>query len=459
MQSLSSERANYMLDGFETNRAAINSRGLFERLDLKVPFSPTNGEVCFDQPIVPANYKGIKVSGKLKNHKEGSIPEEMFWIRFRGSLIKLANNGHHNEDSKDPFEILYAIDDIVTHLQLNAFRTPVNGLELSSTVQAMYPRQICDNVVSYNNKRPSFKTIDRSGARLPYTEIENGQHTLKVYSPVGGSLRVEVKINKMQFLGNSHPYMLADLVCPEHIPQWAAKLLAAFNKVIWECPNLDPGYLTGAERDLYLHGRHYNYWQVSQKNFESETDFRRLEKQRSREKEQYKRLILRHWPSESPADIQQRISEQLNLYADLAQSKLYKVLLDICLERWQYVADLQQAGRPACRLPNRLQLPQLSEIYPLYLGRFPTVARQSKNQLLLWPPPDNKIILSDEYADSTIEGKSHKLWLNNHYGNELRRLEKSIHAPRGTLYSETDIRSMLPSKVRIAMAVTSNPLF
>lgn len=284
-----------------------------------------------------------------------------------------------------------------------------------------------------------MKSIKRGDFTLPYTEIEMTQHTMKIYAPQPASLRVEVKIDRMQFLEDSRPRFFADLVQPVYAHQWVAKLLNAFDKVIWQCPNLNPNDLAAADRDLYLRGSRYDYWQVKNEGYVTPAEFKRVEKQRSREKDRYNNIVRRHWPDEAPAHIRQRIQTQLDCYAQRMQTSIYQTLLDICLERWHYVGNL-----PECeRLPNRLKLPSLSEIYPLYLGRIPTTLKRPSSQLSLWTPPVNELVPKSGH---------YKTWLRNHYGHTLQVLRKRTNSPGGALYSADKIASMLSVKTRLALA-------
>lgn len=255
-----------MLDGIETDRAAVDDACLIKRLDIHVPFSPTDGEVCYDRPLVPAEYKGMHIYGKPRGKLCEVIELTQYWFRLRGSIIRVANNGLHNHDAKDPFEILYALDDLITSLRVDPFRTPLNGLELSVTIGASNTKQVCSNLLSYLNHSPNVSTIDPDEIQRPYAEVKVKQHRLKVYETVVGSLRVEVKVDKMQYLGNSHPRTFADLVQPRYAASLVNKLLGAFNKIIWKCHDLDLNSLTPAERELYLLGRVHEYWQVHRKD-------------------------------------------------------------------------------------------------------------------------------------------------------------------------------------------------
>ncbi|GAB3554871.1 hypothetical protein [Spirosoma fluminis] len=417
-----------MLDGIETDRAAVCDRYLIQRLNIKMPFSPTDGELRYDQPLIPITYKGLHLYGKPRGSYNGQPNTERYWFRVRGSLIKVANQGVHNHDAKDPFEVLYALDDFITYLRLDAFKTPLNGLELSATIPAVNPEQVRSCMVSYLNCRPNFKQISRDGQQLPYAEVDAGQHRLKLYSPITGTLRVEVKIDKMQFLGSKRPQTFADLVLPDYTASLATKLLAAFNKIAWKCPEFNLDSLTVAERELYLQGQLYNYWQVRRQQYASPTEFKRVEKQRSREKQNYNQIVQRYWVEEPPAELQRRLHHQLEHYDGLIHTSLYRTLLDICLERWQYLSNYPLIDR----LPNRLRLPNLSEIYPLYFGRFPTIQNApGKRQL-------------DGSSRWTV--------------NELRRLEKGLNSPVGIHYSPDLLKKMLSAKSLVALSYRDKTL-
>lgn len=323
-----------MVDGFETVRAAVDDRFVIRKLNISTPFSSTDSEVQYDRPLVNTTYKGLFILGKPRPMVDGEVGR--YWIHILGSLIKAANNGVHNKNALNPFGLLAVLDDLATTLGIDPFNTPICGLELSATVNADHPTQIRDNMLSYLNRRPNFKTIER----LPYAEVEAGQHKLKLYSPTPGALRFEIKVAKMQFLGPNHPQFLADLTNPDLLPPLADKLLKAFDKIIWTCPIADLDVLTTDECKLYLQGRDYTYWQVRPQDYDTRKEFRRQEKNRQREKEAYNALINRHWQGELPARVRQRIEDQLNQYIDISHSGLYHTARELCIERWQLVRHL-----------------------------------------------------------------------------------------------------------------------
>jgi hypothetical protein len=251
-----------MMDGIRTDRAAVDDRALIRLLNISIPFSPTDSEIRYDQKLPLADYKGVFLVGKPRGDEPGR-----YWFQVRGSIINLANDGLHNNDFKDPFELLFALDDLFTTLRINPFRTPLNGLELSATIPVDDPEQVCSSIVSYLNRPPNISTKDCDGQWLPYVEVRAKQHKLKLYAPRTGALRVEVKINRMQYLGVNRPATFADVVQPRYATMMAEKLMTAFKKIIWKCPNLNIDNLTSVERELYQNGRVYEHWRIRRKDY------------------------------------------------------------------------------------------------------------------------------------------------------------------------------------------------
>ena len=448
------------MDGIRTDQAAVNDLDLIRRLDITIPFSPTTSEVRYDLRLPKVSYKGLLITGIPRGNEPGR-----YWFQLRGSLIKVANCGQHNNDGKDPFEILYAMDDLVTQLRIDPFKTPLNGMELSVTIPVVDPEQVCKNIVSYLNRPPSYDTMERDGLQLPYTYVKAGNHKLKVYSPAPGRLRVEVNITKMQYLSKTQVFTFADLVEPRYALMLAKKLLAAFGKIIWKCPKLKQNDLTAEEWSLYQNGRVYEYWQVSKGDYDSTTEFKRIEKQRERERKNYDDIVQHHWPYEPPASIAQRMRQQL--YDDMAKmnTPLYRASHDICLKRWQYVGNI-----PTClRLPKHLILPQLSEIYPLYLCKSPTSGFALSNhvkleQISIWDSIENfhqqqskkSCTLSNQKSTvKQVDGKGQnylQTQVKNSMTADLSRLKKAIRIPGGLLWSLAEVRLMLSANVQIALA-------
>lgn len=455
-----------MTDGVRTDRAAVDDCALIKRLNISIPFSPTDGEVRYDQRLQMTKYKGFFIIGYPRSEQPGR-----YWFKLRGSLIKIANGGSHNHDYKDPFQLLYALDDLVTSLRINPFKTPLNGLELSTTIRVANSYVPCFNIASYLNYSPHFNNLSVDRGQMPYVQVEAKHHKLKLYAPAAGLFRVEVKINKMQYLGPNRPQTFADLVQPCYAAPLAKKLLAAYKKIIWKCSDLDPDCLIPAERELYLKGRLHDYWQVQRKDYENDTQFKCAEKRRSREKDSYNEIVRRHWLSEPPVYLEQLIREQLNRHGDLMHTSLYKTMLEVCLERWEYVGSLPGIER----LPNRLKLSPLSEIYPLYFGKFSTPAKSTLNKRwesakdLSDQPEKTAAILqghktrksTSDRPQQTKEEQAHKRQRNqasNSPNNELSRVKKAINAPGGLIYTLDEMSPLLTVKTRTALAYSGQSL-
>ncbi len=295
---------------------------------------------------------------------------------------------------------------------------------------------------------------------------------------MAGSLRVEVKIDKMQYLGPDRPETFADLVQPGYTASLSTKLLAAFKKIVWKCANLNVDSLSAFERDLYLRGRAHEYWQVRRQDYPTDAEFKCAEKQRSREKDTFNEIVRRHWLHEPPAELERQMQEQLDRYGALMHTPIYKTVLDICLDRWHYIVNLPSVDRP----PNHLKLPSLSEIYPLYFDRFPTTPDnvpadaklhstkrwQFANDLCDQPNKTAEILQGHKshnsksnHAQPTTEEQAHKRQQNqasNALNNELRRIRKAINAPGGLLYSFKELIPLLSAKTRIALAYCGRSL-
>lgn len=351
-----------LIDAIETMRAAVDDHYLIKRLDLKYQLSQ-DGEVHTDLPLHDAEHKGLHIFGYPRKEEPGR-----YLFKVRGSLIRFANGGVHNNDFKSPFALLSVLDELATDLRIDPFSTSLNGLELSVTVPTPNPGYCIDNLLSYINNAPNRSLKERDGILLPYSETEAGQHTMKLYSPAENALRLELKVNKMQFLGKDGPRKIADLADPTFIGAMVEKLTAAFSRIIWDCYDLDADTLTAKERDLVLCGRDYRYWQVNRKKFGDE--FKRIEKQREREKKKFQSIALRHWTDERPVKLHRKIISLVNRYANIMHSQPYRNALNIYRERWQIVGNLPTSAMS----PKLPPPPTMSEIYISYLGSFPTTS-------------------------------------------------------------------------------------
>ncbi|WP_461117810.1 hypothetical protein [Spirosoma jeollabukense] len=450
-----------MLDGIETSSIAVNERDLVKRLNMSQLFSSTHGDIRYDMPLAPINYKGMRLYPKLRGQYDQD--SNRHWFSLRGSLIKLANNGLHNHDAKDPFQILCALDNLFIELRIDPFRTALSGLEMSATIKTNNPEQICASILSYINRPPSRSTLNRTDSILPYIEIEAGQHKLKVYAPQPYTLRVEIKVDRMQFLGNNRPMTFADLVQPQHATLLATILLTAFKKIMWKCPSFDPDRLAEEERTLYLRGLDYEYWHVQRSKYANESEFKRIEKDRSRKKKQYNQIVAQNWVQESPTEIVRRIEEQLDRSIALMHTDIYQALLNICLERWQYVGNLPGI----LRLPKHLELPHLSEIYPLYLGRFPTPLYTPQTYPIKQDLVVDELDLFSDYTNYTSQ-QNHleKSKVKKHQSSsatrftkgQLTHISKTMNAAGGLNYPIDEVVPILSARSKLALAYCQQTL-
>ncbi len=460
------------MDGIESNHIAVNESDLIQRLNMSLLFSPTYGDVRHDLSLAPYNYKGMHISSRRRN--QSNLDSDQHWFQMRGSLIKVANNGLHNCDPKDPIQLLYALDDLITNVRLDPFKTPLNGFELSATVRLTDAEQICSGIVSYLNIPPSHKTIHRDSLDLPYVEIEAKQHKLKLYAPQPDTLRIEVKIDKMQFLGADRPRTLADLVQPRFTALLVSKLLSALDKIIWKYSPTDVSRLTQEESQLYLLGRVSEYWQVIRRNFTTESEFKRVEKQRSRERKRYNELVRRLWQGESPETVRQRTYVQLKRYEEIMRTPLYQTLLNICYQRWRYVGNLPGV----VRLPKHLKLPDLSEIYPLYLGKFPTPSESpycyigqpgsSVDQTANLFSENTPLFQVNEVIDparmclrslkQTQLNKFPKSQARCGFTNYSTHVKKVLNSPGGLNYPLDEVERILSATTKISLAYASQSL-
>ena len=349
--------------GFKSMAAAVDVPYLIKRLDIERPYSPTHGDTRDERPFL-TTHKGMRLYIKPQANNPHAYTTEM-----RGSLAKYANAGRHNRDGKNPFDLLRAVDELVTDLRVNPFDTVLNNLEVTVTIQVADAERIINNVIAYYGQRPKRKRMDNG---LCYAELEATHHSIKLYEPAIGSLRIEFHANRMASLGDDRPHTLADLVLPRFADPMANRLRDAFSRILWNCAGVNPDTLPKDEGYLLAKGRDPAYWYVNKKGI-SKSEYNRLRKQRERERVAFDNLVLTHWTEEPLAQLTSMMQQQLSKYAEIMHSEPYQKALRSCWSRWQVVANLPVWAK----LPERPQLDLLSQTYSSYIGKTATPANDA----------------------------------------------------------------------------------
>ncbi|WP_128548874.1 hypothetical protein [Larkinella soli] len=321
-----------MFDGIRLEQLVVDERHLIRHLGIKIPLEEETGEIRYDLPTYIKWHNGLRVQGRPR--PPGSA-KGRYCFQLRGSLIKAANQGEHNRYGKNPSEILAVLDELATGWGIDPFRTPINNLELSMTWPVAGAEVLPERFLLYLNRKPVVDSKRVDGVDMPYVKVKCGQHVLKLYVPVAGHLRFELKAHTMQFLGQARPKVLADLARPQFAPCLAQKVTVAFEKILWTLPVLDAHQLPVEESRLYQEGRVAQYWLVDRKQFDCEADFKRVERQRHREKLRFRALVDRYWTGEPLAELKKQLEANLADYMAQMHSKPYQQQLTDCWDRWK----------------------------------------------------------------------------------------------------------------------------
>lgn len=454
--------------GIKSMAAAVDVPYLIKRLDIERPYSPTHGDTREERPFV-TTHKGMRFYIKPQADNPHAYVTEM-----RGSLAKYANAGRHNRDGKNPFDSLRAVDELVTDLRVNPFDTLLNNLEVSVTIRVADAKRIINNVLAYRGQRPKRKWMDNG---LCYAELEATHHSIKLYEPAVGSLRIEFHANRMASLGDDRPHTLADLALPRFAVPMADRLLDAFSRIHWNCAGVNPDTLPKDEGYLLAKGRDPAYWYANKKGI-SKSEYNRLRKQRERERRAFDMLVSTYWTEEPLAQLTGLMRQQLTQYAEIMHSEPYQKALRSCWARWQVVANLPVWAK----LPERPQLVLLSQTYPSYIGKPATMAANALAHppALLYSkrPTVSELYHQAEMTDGLLDGHKpnrskspckkesreqkalHRLRnaVSNGPNNILHAIIKRLNIPGGLNLSVDDLEPLLSKRAKLALAYSGRNL-
>lgn len=255
-------------------------------------------------------------------------------MKVQGSLHKFSNGGEKNNDRFTFDEFLKVAEELKDYISPG---DRINVIEIGLNVRTPYPPgQFLNNLVSHKKRR--FNRVTKQDQDRG--EVEHFQYKIKIYNKGlqqggGNILRVEVRVNKMQWFRSSFPDGLtwADLQKPESWVTFGQLLIRTFSEVVYYDPTIKKATLSPEDLRIIEEGNNPIYWENLNGSHQD------------RPRKRFQSLVKRH-------------GQKFGTLADLLKDELRQVLPS-------KVADIYQNEGTETDAIETGQLDTMAESYPL----------------------------------------------------------------------------------------------
>ncbi len=256
------------------------------------------------------------------------------FMKVQGSVHKFSNGGERNNDRFTFDRFMQVADDLRDYISPE---DRVNVIEIGLNIKTPFPPgQFLKNLISHKKDRFNRYTLPEQDR----AEVPHSQYRVKIYDKglqQGGEnvLRVEIRVNKMQFLRGSFPNGLTwgDLQKPENWVTFGQYLIGTFKEVVYYDPTVKRAILTPSELKIIEEGNNPIYWENLKGGHQ--------ERQRIR----FQNLIMKH-------------GTKFNTIGELLSEELARVLP-------RKVAEIYQNANPDIDTLKTGHFSEVAEIYPL----------------------------------------------------------------------------------------------
>ena len=248
-----------MIDYLKVYNLPISAKRVLNNPLLTFPLSnvATTGEVLNRAQI--AHYSNLDISVKGEN------------VGLKGSIHKYYEGGTNYKDF-NLLDIRKVIKELAGKFDFDLNKSLINFIEIGVNIPLDYsPTKLIKSLISYNNHE--FQTLPTKGEGYG-RKCETQRFIIKAYnkslqySLPYHLLRFEVKVIRMQHLlkyGIKH-LTLADLTKQDLYPKLQKMLLDTLDGILLYNPILTPDNFNNQnDRELFMEGRHFDYWQEMDK--------------------------------------------------------------------------------------------------------------------------------------------------------------------------------------------------
>lgn len=184
-------------------------------------------------------------------------------LQIAGSLHKYWHRGNAGDFFYN--EIVLAIDDLCSALQIDPYSAQIKNLECGFNIcPTLNASQIIEEIIVYKNTRPN-RPYEGNDEAFYFIEFAKGERYLKIYDKgrqysTNNTLRVETKLMRTRELKPTGAKMLADLKDKNVLILLGRKSVQEFQEVVFNDATIEPEHLNRKERELYINLSNPNKW-------------------------------------------------------------------------------------------------------------------------------------------------------------------------------------------------------
>jgi len=284
-------------------------------LDFKTYVSTKTGEIYENRYI--AEYKDLTF--QIVNNQ---------YVNLYGSIHKYNNNGIHNYNDFNIYDLFRTVKDLNQKFNINPFLLPLNNIEFAVNINTSFnPKSfIKKNIISHKGTPASVDTFKGKGY---LKQFEHSQYIIKIYDKglhykqTDNIFRFEVKVIKMEYLDSIGINTLADLLNIEKLQSLGIKLISVFNELLI-IDKIDTKIFTAKEKGIYQNGINPMFWERL-KPCSTDIDYHKLRSKYNRERTKFKNLITKHNLNSSQKEVSKLIEKKWNELIQIDTKKRYKL--------------------------------------------------------------------------------------------------------------------------------------
>ena len=205
------------------------------------------------------------------------------YIYINGSLHKYFNNGTHNYNDFNIFNLVEVLNDLTLKFKINPFLSTIHNLEFGVNVILPFDTNMfLNSILSYKGKEYEKETYNGKGYLLRFT-FDNYQ--LKIYNKGfqyginTNVLRFEIKVKKMEYFKHHKVKLstLSELLNNTIYSDLKYLLLEACNELLIYDNTIKLKGLPAKEKQVLKNGSNPKYWIELKENDKDKFKYKRKE--------------------------------------------------------------------------------------------------------------------------------------------------------------------------------------
>ncbi len=343
-----------MIDFIKSLNIGININELLNNnhLDFKTYVSEKTGEI--NENRFTAEYNNLTF--QIVNNQ---------YIFFYGSIHKYFNNGIHNYNDFNLYDLFRTIRELNEKFKINPFLIPLNNIEFAVNINTSFvPKMfIKQNIISHKGIPASIKTFKGKGY---LKKFEHSQYYIKIYDKglqfnrPDNIFRFEIKVVKMEYLHKIGINYLADLLNIEKLQNLGKKLISVFNELLI-IDKIDTKIFTAKEKLIYQNGINPMFWErlkPNSKEYENgniNTQYKKDRKKYYSELNKFQSLIKKYDLNQSQKKVSELIEKKWNELIQIdtkKRDKLTAFLYEISKQKKRQIDRVFNSKRNTKKVQN-----------------------------------------------------------------------------------------------------------